>query len=103
MLLMCHCLSSHTVYLIVNLRGSGWKTPSGVLGMERHRALAPLITLLAIATGATLFATGWTLASPAVADTRPVAAEEIVRDFYAAINLGIRTGDTTSLDNIVLE
>jgi hypothetical protein len=71
--------------------------------MERHRALTPLITLLAIATGVTLFATGWALASPAVADPRPYATEQVVRDFYAAVNLGIRTGDTTVLDDIVVE
>jgi hypothetical protein len=47
--------------------------------MARHRAIYPLTTILTITT------------------------EEVVRDFYAAVNLGIRTGDTTSLDNIVFE
>jgi hypothetical protein len=79
------------------------KTPAGFNVMAQHRALAPLMTLLAIATGATLFATGWTLSSPAVADPRPFATEQVVREFYAAINLGIRTGDTTLVETIVLE
>jgi hypothetical protein len=70
--------------------------------MAQHRALAPLITILALVTGATLFATGWTLASPAVADPRPFATEQVVREFYAAINLGIRTGDTTLVNEIVV-
>jgi len=71
--------------------------------MERHRALAPLITLLAIATGVTLFATGWTLASPAVALPPSVGTEQVVRDFYEAINFGIRTGDTSMLESAVFE
>jgi predicted ester cyclase len=71
--------------------------------MKRHRALAPLITLLAIATGVTLFATGWTLARPAVSLPPSAGTDQVVREFYGAINAGIRTGDTTLLQSIVAE
>jgi hypothetical protein len=71
--------------------------------MSRHRALSPLITLLAMTTTVALFSGGWVLATSGVADSGPVATERVVRDFYSAVNETIRTGDSASLDKIVAE
>jgi hypothetical protein len=69
--------------------------------MFRHHTL--LTTFLTMATAVALFASGWILAAPAVADPRPGAAEEVVRSFYAAVNETIRTGDTNALETVMSE
>jgi hypothetical protein len=69
--------------------------------MFRHHTL--LTTFLTVATAIALFASGWILAAPAVADPRPGAAEEVVRSFYAAVNEAIRTGDTNALETVMSE
>jgi SnoaL-like polyketide cyclase len=69
--------------------------------MFRHHTL--LTTFLTMATAIALFASGWILAAPAVADPRPGAAEEVVRAFYSAVNETIRTGDTNALETVMSE
>jgi hypothetical protein len=41
------------------------------------------------------------LVSPAAADPGPTDTEQVVRDFYAAVNETIRTGNSAALDKIV--
>jgi hypothetical protein len=62
-----------------------------------------LITLLTVATAIALFTSGWILSNPAVVDPRPAGAETIVRDFYAAVNQTIRSGDASALNASVEE
>ncbi len=62
-----------------------------------------LITLLTMATAIALFASGWILSNPAVADPRPAGAETVVRDFYAAVNQTIHSGDASALNPAVDE
>jgi predicted SnoaL-like aldol condensation-catalyzing enzyme len=77
------------------------RTTKGTIVMFHHHAF--LTTLLTLATAAALFASGWVLAAPAVADPRPVATEEVVHAFYAAVNKTIQTGDTTALETALDE
>jgi SnoaL-like domain len=69
--------------------------------MFRHHAF--LTTLLTVATAVALFASGWIMATPAVADPRPDTTAAVVRDFYAAVNATIRTGDTAALESAMDE
>jgi hypothetical protein len=71
--------------------------------MKHRRAVYPLTVLLSLATVLAIFAAGWVLASPAVADPGLPVSKETVRAFYAGINLTIRSGDTTGLESVVDE
>jgi hypothetical protein len=71
--------------------------------MQRSRAVYPLTILLTLATVVGIFAAGWVLANPAVADPGPAASKESVRAFYAAVNQTIRFGDPTALEGTVDE
>src|SRR5262245_30363117 len=62
-----------------------------------------LFMLLSLATAVGLFASGWVLSNPTVADPRPAAAEVVVQSFYAAINQTIRTGETSALNATIDE
>jgi hypothetical protein len=65
-----------------------------------HRVFYPASLVLFMATSITLFSLGWFLANPAVADPGAIATEEVVRSFYAAVNLAIQTGGTTALESV---
>lgn len=71
--------------------------------MYSRRAVYPLTIVLTLATVVGVFAAGWVLANPAVADPGPVASGETIRAFYAGINQTIRTGDSTALESAVAE
>jgi hypothetical protein len=62
-----------------------------------------LFIVLSVATAVGLFASGWVLSNPTVADPRPAAAEVVVESFYAAVNQAIRSGDTSALDATIDE
>jgi predicted SnoaL-like aldol condensation-catalyzing enzyme len=59
--------------------------------------LLTILLSVAIVTGA--FGSGWL--SRAAADPGPVDTEQVVREFYAAVNETIRTGNPAALDEIV--
>jgi hypothetical protein len=71
--------------------------------MRRSRATRLITTLLALATAIALFAAGWVIAEPAVADPVSAATETTVRAFYVAVNQTIRTGDPSLLESVVAE
>jgi predicted SnoaL-like aldol condensation-catalyzing enzyme len=62
-----------------------------------------LTALLTVAIAFALFAGGWLLSSPAAADPGPADTEHVVRDFYAAVNESIRTGNVAALDEVVAD
>ena len=68
-----------------------------------RRALVPLSIVLALVTGVVLAETRQVLVNPAVAgtDPRPTTAATLVRQFYAAANDLLATGDDTRIDGVL--
>jgi SnoaL-like polyketide cyclase len=71
--------------------------------MQRSRAVYPLTILLTLATVVGIFAAGWVVANPAIADPEPAFSEETVRAFYAGINQTIQFGDSTAFESAVAD
>ncbi|MFL5761890.1 MAG: hypothetical protein ACJ789_19495 [Thermomicrobiales bacterium] len=69
--------------------------------MHRRQAVYPITILLSIATAIGIFAAGWVVANPTVADPGPPISRDTVQAFYAGINQTIRTGDATALGAVV--
>jgi SnoaL-like polyketide cyclase len=69
--------------------------------MLRRTALNLLTTFLVVAAVVSLLGAGWKLANPAAADPGPSTTEQVVRDYYAAANLAIHTGDRAALNEVV--
>jgi hypothetical protein len=70
----------------------------------RRAVLVPLLIGLSLVTALALVGAGLTLATPGMpvpASGSAAAHDDLVRDFYAAVNQAIQTGDTTAVTTLV--